>query len=219
MRPVAASLLVMGLALGCASAGGDEEAAGADERFQPGRERLLVKTAELSVAVDEVAKGVAAAEARATSLGGYVSASRVSGKAWAQLELRVPSSRLDEALTSLSALGEERSRSVAASDVTTEVGDLEAQLTNQRALRDRLRALLARAEKVEDVLAVERELTRLQTEIDAGETRLTRLRSDLAMSALSLHLVERRPPRILGPLGYLWVGTKWFVTKLFVIRE
>jgi hypothetical protein len=38
------------------------------------------------------------------------------------------------------------------------------------------------------------------------------------MSALSPHLVERRPPRILGRLGYLWVGTKWFVTKLFVIR-
>ena len=25
--------------------------------------------------------------------------------------------------------------------------------------------------------------------------------------------------RILGPLGYLYVGTKWFITKLFVIRS
>lgn len=32
---------------------------------------------------------------------------------------------------------------------------------------------------------------------------------------------SRSPPRNLcaAPLGYLWVGTKWFVTKLFVIRE
>jgi hypothetical protein len=61
--------------------------------------------------------------------------------------------------------------------------------------------------------------TRLQTEIDRGEARLKRLRTDVALSALSLDLQLRPKPRILGPLGYLWVGTKWFVTKLFVIRE
>jgi hypothetical protein len=215
-RTLAPALLLLPL-LGCASAGGDESSVAAD-RTKSGAvsDRLLVKTAELRVAVEAVATAADSASALAQGMGGYVAGSSVAGEASAHLDLRVPAARLDEALDALAALGEERARSVAASDVTAEVSDLEA---NQRALRDRLRALLARAQKVEEVLEVERELTRLQTEIDGGEARLTHLRTGVALSALGLELERRKKPRILGPLGYLFVGTKWFVTKLFVIRD
>jgi hypothetical protein len=219
-RRLATLLLLLALALGCASAGGDE--APSADRAQAGGagpDRLLVKTAEQRVAVEVVAAAAGAATALAQGMGGFVAGSRAEGEESAHLELRVPAARLDEALAGLAALGEERARSVSASDVTAEVADLEATLANQRALRDRLRALLARAQKVEEVLQVERELTRLQTEIDAGEARLERLRTGVALSALSLDLERKRKPRILGPLGYLLVGTKWLVTKLFVIRE
>jgi hypothetical protein len=219
MRPRLALALSLCLVLGCAAAAGDEEVA--HDRAQSGvpGDRLLIRTAALSVQVVDVAAAVGSATALAEGMGGYVVGSSEQGEAHAHLDLRVPAARLDEALAALSALGEEQSRQVAASDVTAEVADLEATLANQRALRDRLRALLARAEKVEEVLEVERELTRLQTEIDRGEARLSRLRIDVALSALSVDLRRRPKPRILGPLGYLWVGTKWFVTKLFVIRE
>jgi hypothetical protein len=220
MRRTLAPALLLLLLLGCASAGGDESSA-APDRTKSGAvsDRLLVKTAELRVAVEAVATAADSASALAQGMGGYVAGSSVAGEESAHLDLRVPAARLDEALDALAALGEERARSVAASDVTAEVSDLEATLANQRALRDRLRALLARAQKVEEVLEVERELTRLQTEIDGGEARLTRLRTGVALSALGLELERRKKPRILGPLGYLFVGTKWFVTKLFVIRD
>jgi len=42
------------------------------------------------------------------------------------------------------------------------------------------------------------------------------------LPAVDLHLSPREPAKkrsILGPLGYLYVGTKWFITKLFVIRS
>jgi hypothetical protein len=224
MRPKLALAPVLALApllaLGCAMAGGDESAAG--DRAQAGGyapDRLLLKTAELRVAVAAVPAAVDSASALATGMGGYVAGSSTQGEESARLELRVPAARLDEALGALAALGEERARSVAATDVTAEVADLEATLANQRALRDRLRALLGRAQKVEEVLQVERELTRLQTEIDAGEARLKRLQTGVALSALTLDLERKKKPRILGPLGYLFVGTKWLVTKLFVIRE
>jgi hypothetical protein len=208
------------LAIACASAGGNEEPAA--DRAQAGganADRLLLKTAELRVAVEAVAAAADSASALVQGIGGYAAGSSVQGEESAHLDLRVPAARLDEALDALAALGEERARSVSASDVTAEVADLEATLANQRALRDRLRALLARAQKVEEVLQVERELTRLQTEIDAGDARLKRLRTGVALSALALDLERKKKPRILGPLGYLFVGTKWLVTKLFVIRE
>ncbi len=220
MRPRLAAALLVFFALGCASAGGSDEARAGRSAAPPGQaDRLLVETAELSVAVDVVATAADSASALAQSLGGYESGSSISGEEFAHLDLRVPAARLDEALAALAALGTERSRSVSASDVTGEVADLEATLVNQRALRDRLRILLARAQKVDEVLEVERELTRLQTEIDSGEAKLKRIQTSVALSALGLDLERRKKPRILGPLGYLWVGTKWFVTKLFVIRE
>jgi hypothetical protein len=219
MHATLASAFVLLLLAGCASQGGRDEAATSRAAGSAASDRLLLRTAEQSVAVDDVAAAVGAASALAVDLGGHVTSSSVRGEEHARLELRIPAARLEDALDRLAALGEEKARSVSASDVTDEVSDLEATLANQRALRDRLRALLARAEKVEEVLQVERELTRLQTEIDRGQARLERLRSGVALAALALDLERRRPSRILGPLGYLWVGTKWVVTKLFVIRE
>lgn len=184
--------------------------------------RLLVRTASSIVAVPSVSEAVAAATAATERLGGHVRGSHTEKDAPARLEIRVPSGKLSEALDAFAALGEEHSRTLSASDVTEAVADAEAELANKRALRDRLRALLARAKDVQEVLAVEQELTRLQTQIDSLEGRLERLREDVALSAISLTLLPQEPekkPRILGPLGYLWVGTKWFVTKLFVIRE
>ncbi len=48
------------------------------------------------------------------------------------------------------------------------------------------------------------------------------MREDIDCAAVDLHLTPRQPwkkRRILGPLGYLYVDTKWFITKLFVIRS
>lgn len=220
MRSTLAAVLAFWLVLGCAGMGGDDEVVAAPRAADsPSDGRLLVKTASLTVVVADVAAAADSAAAVVRGLGGHVTGSELTEAKRARLDLRVPAARLDEALAALAALGEERSRSVSASEVTGEVSDLEAALANQRALRDRLRALLARAQKVEEVLAVERELTRLQTELDRGEARLARLRNDVALSAVTVHLEQKPRPKIYGPLGYLWLGTEWFVTKLFVIRE
>jgi hypothetical protein len=184
--------------------------------------RLLVRTASSTVAVASVPDAVAQAESIVGSLGGRVERSRVSKDQPAQLDLRVPADGLSQALDRFAALGEERQRNTSSADVTDEVGDAEAELANQRALIERLRALLGRAKDVKEVLAVEHELTRIQTQIDTLEGRLQRLRGEIALSAVDLTLMEKEPekkPRIYGPLGYLWIGSKWFVTKLFVIRE
>jgi len=152
---------------------------------------------------------------------GYVHESSMEKDGKGTFELRVPAAQLDAVLDRLGALGEEKSRHVSTEDVTDKVTDLDAELANKRALRDRLRALLARAKDVKDVLSVETELTRVQTDIDSLETRLKKLQEDVAFSSIRLTLRPPEPEKqspILGPLGYLYVGTKWFITKLFVIR-
>jgi hypothetical protein len=67
---------------------------------------------------------------------------------------------LDPFLAALRRLGDVAQEGVSSADVTDEVVDLEARLTNMLAVRDRLRGYLDRAESLQDVVAVERELTR-----------------------------------------------------------
>lgn len=197
------------------------EAAGAVEMKAPAN-RELIKTATLEVVVPAVPAATEATARLVGDAGGFVIESVTRQDSAARLRLRVPAPKLDALLGSLATLGEEKHRQVSVQDVTEQVADLDAALANKKALRDRLRALLARANDVKDILAVEGELTRLQTEIDTMEGGLNRLRTDIAYSAVDLQLTPRaaeKPKKILGPLGYLFKGTGWVIKKLFVIRD
>jgi hypothetical protein len=111
-------------------------------------------------------------------------------------------------------LGSEESRSVTAVDVTDQYADLDTRLRNDQALRGRLQELLSRAKDVEDVLAIEKELTRIQSEIETRQGQLDRLKTEVALSGLSVSLDRKR---VLGPLGYLGYGLVWGISKLFVL--
>ena len=129
--------------------------------------------------------------------------------------IRVPSASLEPLMDSLAGMGRVTSRQVSAEDVTEEYHDLEAELKNTRALRDRLRRLLEQSETVKDSLAIEKELTRVQTKLDTLEGRLKRLRSQVVESSLDLNIDREKIP---GPLGLVGKGGGWAVKKLFVLK-
>lgn len=118
-------------------------------------------------------------------------------------------------MDSLSRIGTVTYRKISMDDVTAQYLDLEAEIKNKRALRDRLRQLLAKSETVKDTLAIEKELSRVQTELDQLEGRLKLLRSQVAMSTLNLNLERETIP---GPLGVATKSTGWALKKLFVLN-
>ena len=70
---------------------------------------------------------------------------------------------------------------VSSEDLSREIVDTEAQLRAKLTLRDRLQALLAgRPGRLSDLLAVERELARVQAEIDSAQSQLTVMRARVA---------------------------------------
>jgi len=178
-------------------------------------DRLVVQRASQNVEVEELAPALRAARQAATDSGGYVENESRDNEQSARLDLRVAAARLDPTLTRMAALGSEKSRAVSAEDVTESHSDLEVRLRNQEALRDRLRALVARAESVKDVLAVEEELARVQSEIESMQSRLLRMNRQVKFSLLSVTF-ERT--RIYGPLGYFFHAIGWGLERLFVIR-
>ena len=85
------------------------------------------------------------------------------------------------------AAGRVTSQSTSTEDLTRMIVDTEAALRAKRALRDRLQQLLAsRPGSLTDLLGVERELARVQGEIDASESNLAVTRTRVAMSALTI---------------------------------
>ncbi|HWK90502.1 MAG TPA: DUF4349 domain-containing protein [Longimicrobium sp.] len=178
-------------------------------------ERLLIRRAELELTANEPAALAARVTEIAQGAGGFVESSLVSEGRVLRATMRVPAPALESTLASLSALGKVERREISAVDVTEQVIDLEGRLGNLRALRDRLRQHLERAAGVGDLIEVERELTRVQGEIEGIEGRLVRLRTDTSLSQIRLEVHRRR---VLGPLGQLVAGLAWLVEKLFVIR-
>ena len=174
-------------------------------------DRQLVRNAALAIKVEDdtdVPPTLDQAQAMTESIGGYVA---FAGPG--ELVLRIPDARLDEALDRLAALGEVERREIRVSDVTAEYTDLQIRLDNARALQDRLRALLADAESVQDVLAVERELARVTTEVERLEGQLRLLQNQVAFSTVRLTVGEDVDP---GPLGWVFVGLYEGVKWLFV---
>lgn len=178
-------------------------------------DRVLIRRATADVEVDSIALAFARAIALASSLGGHVDQQVIEERS-AMLVLRIPDNRLEPALDSLATFGDMKNRTVSAEDVTTTVIDVEARLANLVASRDRLRDLLGRATSVADIVAVERELARVQGEIDSLEARRNYLRDAAALSRLQLSLSRRV---VLGPLGVVAKGVGWVLERLFIWRR
>lgn len=91
--------------------------------------------------------------------------------------------------------GEITSRSTTAQDLTRQIIDTEARLKALAALRQRLESLLAtRAAGLQDLLATERELARVNGEFDSLTTTIRSLRLRVAMSDLTINYETRERP-------------------------
>jgi len=84
--------------------------------------------------------------------------------------------------------GKMTSSNVSAEDLTRQILDTDARLKAQTTLRDRLQGLLAtRNAELKDLLALERELARVQGQIESATTTLNVLRKRVSMSVVDIN--------------------------------
>ncbi|HEU4560025.1 MAG TPA: DUF4349 domain-containing protein [Longimicrobium sp.] len=179
------------------------------------QDRLLVRQASMELEASRPVDAAREVEQITRGVGGHVEEATDREAKRVRMVLRVPAPALDSVLGAVGRLGKVKDRQISAVDVTEQTTDLEARLQNLIAVRDRLRQHLQRADAVADVIAVERELARVQTEIDILERRLRELRSSVALSRVALDIHR---PRVLGPLGVVVSGVANLIGKLFVIQ-
>lgn len=178
--------------------GGRELAAGDTGRPLAGdTERMIIRTANLSVVVRDTAQAQSAIVDAVNGMGGYVadaSAWRENEQLRARLTVRVPAERLDALLAAIKELAVRvQQENITGRDVTEEYTDLKAQLVNLEATERELRELLTEVRqktgKAEDILAIYRELTQIRGEIERVQGRMQYLSTLSELATLTVDLI------------------------------
>ncbi|WP_275002674.1 DUF4349 domain-containing protein [Promicromonospora iranensis] len=122
----------------------------------------------------------------------------------ASMTLRIPADRVSATLDALDKLGEVRDRHVETLDVTGTAQDLDARIAALRTSTDRLRELMAEADRTADLIEIEAELATRQAELDSRVSERNRLSDEVAMSTLHVEIVaESSPAAQAEPGGFL----------------
>ncbi|HET7584712.1 MAG TPA: DUF4349 domain-containing protein [Gemmatimonadaceae bacterium] len=177
-------------------------------------QRVLIRTATQELSVQDVASVHARAIAIVTALGGRVDRDVLEDRSSRTL-LRVPNAQLEAALDSIATLGTMTHRTISVQDLTTTAIDLDARIASLIAMRDRLRQLHDQAANLAQVLELEREIARVQGEIDSLQGQRNHLREAAALSELDL-TIKRKV--VLGPVAAIGRGIGHVLGKLFIWR-
>jgi hypothetical protein len=177
---------------------------------QVAQERLVIENADLSIVIKDPKARMKEISDLAREMGGFVVSSNLyqntssTGKQVPQgsIVIRVPSEKLDEALTkikegAIDVPNENRS----GQDVTSQYVDLQAQLTAKQAAEKKLLEIMDQATRAEDVLAIYLQVQTVQTEIEQLKGQIKYLEESAAMSAISVQLIaeESTQPIVVGP--------------------
>ncbi len=151
--------------------------------------RIIIREVDMSLVVDEIQTAIDEIADIADDAGGWV----VDSGRWAlhigSISIRVPADVLDDTIDELRDLATKvESENTSSRDVTDEYVDLGARLTNQRATQQALLGLLERATNVEAALEVQRDLSRVQEEVERLSGRIKFLEESAAFSIIRVSL-------------------------------
>ncbi|WP_343210242.1 DUF4349 domain-containing protein [Anaerolentibacter hominis] len=155
------------------------------------RSSLRVETKEFDKLLDFVKDTVSQA-------GGYMESSEVYGNSYyssqsyrsANLVIRIPADKRISIIDSISGQSNVLSHSDYAENVTLEYVDTESRLEALRTEQERLLDFLKKAEKMEDVIALEERFSQIRYEIQDYESRKKVLDNQIEYSTISLDIQE-----------------------------
>ena len=191
-------------------------AEGAKDAVPTVQPRKIIYNAQVELVVEDLSTVVDDLTGLVKAHGGYVAETDVSGSAGGQRrgmwKVRVPVDRFDAFLAAVAKLGELQKNHVDSQDVTEEFYDIEARIANKQQEEKRLLKHLGDSTgSLEDILAVEREISRVRGEIEQAQGRLRYLANVSALSTVTVTASELRdykPP--ISPAFSTQIGRTFF---------
>lgn len=154
-----------------------------------------------------------------TSLSGanyYQAARGNTGNRWAHFTIRIPSENFNTLTTSLSTLGNVPYCNTYSENITRSYYDVQSRLTAYKTQETRLLEMLSIAETVEDMLAIQQQLTEVQYEIDSLTSTLSNYDNEVRYSTVNLSVeeVQEYTPEPIVTMTYWEKMTTGFVRSL-----
>lgn len=181
----------------------------------------LVVEGRVAIEVEDAAHTAAALRTWVAAAGGRVVSDQVNGAAqsWhAALKLRLPPAQVDPLVAWLDKQGNITSKQIQATDVSRTLFDQGIALANDKATLERLRKLLdAGGLKMEDILAVEKEMTRVRGEIEQLEGNQRFLRDRVAQATIDVDISVSPGERevVMNPKAKVYPGPRFAALTLF----
>jgi hypothetical protein len=175
---------------------------------------MIIHTAEIALAVYEVAKNIQSVEKMTAELGGYLAL-----RSDREITVRVPREKFAELALRIEKMGDVLHKNVAAEDVTDQYVDIDMRLRNAKAVRERLEKLLAGA-TVHDAVEIHKELSKVTEEIERYEGKLKLLRDRIAYSTITVTFEQQQSQQIKSQalLPFPWMSTMGLSPLLQVQR-
>jgi hypothetical protein len=176
--------------------------------------------------------------------GGFIESQSVRGGRYnysslrsASIVIRIPSASFDEIMNAMDALGTVVQSDSNGTDITDQYADTESRVRNLKIQETRILELIAKAEKLEEIVTLEARLSDLRYQIESYENSLRNYDRLLTFSRISLEIEEvqrvtevKPVPKTLGErvsqaFDYAWTGLVewsqdflvWVVESMFVL--
>ena len=175
-------------------------------------DRLVIKNATLSIAVNDPLKSMDTISHMAEALGGFVVTADMYQQSLSNgvqvpqvsMTIRVPVERLDEALTTIKKETDQPiiSENESSQDVTAEYTDLNSRLINLQAAEKQLQEIMASATKTEDVLSVYSQLVSVREQIELIKGQMKYYEQSAALSSISIQLIPNAAVQPISIAGW-----------------
>ncbi|MBI5224219.1 DUF4349 domain-containing protein [Candidatus Micrarchaeota archaeon] len=195
--------------------GGSAEFQPTTDRSASSTDQILTKSSTASLKVPEGTLETKYTELRAmlTREGGQISNvqyNEYSNRKQYLITAKVVPGRFDQVITELKTIGDVKDLSISIEDVTKQYTDLNTRIQNKELELDRLRSIYNTTGNISDLLGVEQELARVETELDLLKGEKQYLESRISRSSIEIAVYEEKPATTSLGLSIESLGESFF---------
>ncbi len=174
--------------------GGDNETLDITLKSAAIENRKLIKTVDIWAETKKFDNAVTSIESAIKETGGYIQQQSYTTNSneirTAKMTLRIPADKLDAFLASLNKSVNVTTQNSNVDDVTDEYIDVESHIASLEAEQASLLAMLEKAEKLDDVIAIQSRLTEVRGSLESYKARKKNYDTLVAYSTVNLYLNE-----------------------------
>jgi hypothetical protein len=157
---------------------------------------MIVKNADVKLSVEDTDVAIDRTTQIVGDLGGYIISSRVWYQPWhdeenykyATMTVGIPVEQFERTLSRLRGLAVQvLDETASGEDVTDQYVDMQSQVTNLEATRDRIKSFLDQATNVDEALRINQELANVEAQIESLKGRMNYLQDRSSYSTITIN--------------------------------